>query len=51
MLFISLFVFMKLTHIQVFIKNVRVYFQYKTTKVVVYWDYTSKCTKNATTSI
>ncbi len=25
--------------------------QYKTTKLVVYWDYTSKCTNNATTNI
>ncbi len=25
--------------------------QYKTTKLVVYWDYISKCTKNATTSM
>ncbi len=29
----------------------RVYFQDKNTKLVVYWDYTSKCTKNTTTSI
>ncbi len=33
------------------VENLLVYLQYKTTKLVVYWDYTSKCTKNATTSI